>query len=93
MDGARALQLDHQIGSLTPGKRADVIMVNTSGIHMGVFTDPAHLLVEAAEEADVDTVVVDRRILKRAGKLTALVPEEVIAGAAQSLEAVGKRIT
>jgi cytosine/adenosine deaminase-related metal-dependent hydrolase len=60
---------------------------------MGVFTDPAHMLVEAAEEADVDTVVVDGRILKRAGKLTAMVPEQVIQEAAASLEAVGKRLT
>jgi 5-methylthioadenosine/S-adenosylhomocysteine deaminase len=92
LDGARALGLDSQIGSLVPGKRADVIMVRTDGINMGVFTDPAHMLVEAAEESDVDTVVVDGRILKRGGKLTALVPEQVIAGAAASLDAVGKRI-
>jgi 5-methylthioadenosine/S-adenosylhomocysteine deaminase len=92
IDGARALRLDSQIGSLTPGKRADVIMVRTDGVNMGVFTDPAHMLVEAAEEADVDTVVVDGRILKHGGKLTALVPEQVIAEAAASLDAVGKRI-
>ena len=92
IDGARALGLDSQIGSLTPGKRADVIMVRTDGVNMGVFTDPAHMLVEAAEEADVDTVVVDGRILKRGGRLTAVVPEQVIADAAASLEAVGKRI-
>jgi 5-methylthioadenosine/S-adenosylhomocysteine deaminase len=92
IDGARALGLDSQIGSLTPGKRADVIMVRTDGVNMGVFTDPAHMLVEAAEESDVDTVVVDGRILKRGGKLTSLVPEQVIADAAASLEAVGKRI-
>ena len=52
IDGARALGLDKQIGSLTPGKRADIIMVRTDGINMGVFTDPAHMLVEAAEEAE-----------------------------------------
>jgi cytosine/adenosine deaminase-related metal-dependent hydrolase len=92
IDGARALGLDNQIGSLTPGKRADVIMVRTDGLDMGVFTDPAHMLVEAAEEADVDTVVVDGRILKRGGKLTSLVPEQVIADAAASLKAVGKRL-
>ncbi|HTR38059.1 MAG TPA: amidohydrolase family protein [Bryobacteraceae bacterium] len=91
--GARALQMDHLTGSLTPGKRADVIMVKTDSLHMGVFTDPAHMLVEAAEEADIDTVSVDGRILKRAGKLTALDPERVIAEAAETLETVGKRIS
>ena len=92
IEGAKLLGLADKIGSLTPGKRADLIMVRTDGVNMGVFTDPAHMLVEAAEEADVDTVMVDGRILKRGGKLTALVPEQVIADAAASLEAVGKRI-
>jgi cytosine/adenosine deaminase-related metal-dependent hydrolase len=93
INGARALGLDDKIGSLVPGKRADLIMVRTDRVSMGVFTDPAHMLVEAAEEADVDTVVVDGRILKRAGKLTAVVPEQVIEEAAASLAAVGKRLT
>ena len=92
IDGARALGLDDQIGSLKPGKRADLIMVRTDHLNMGVFTDPAHLLVEATEDADIDTVVVDGRILKRGGKLTAMNEEQVMAGAAATLEAVGKRI-
>lgn len=92
IDGARALGLDDKIGSLIPGKRADLIMVRTDHPTMGVFTDPAHLLVEAAEESDVDTVMVDGRILKRAGKLTAVDFPQVMADAATSLAAVGKRI-
>lgn len=92
INGARALGLDDKIGSLVPGKRADLIMVRTDRVSMGVFTDPTHMLVEAAEEADVDTVVVDGRILKRAGKLTAMVPEQVIQEAAASLEAVTRRL-
>jgi 5-methylthioadenosine/S-adenosylhomocysteine deaminase len=93
IDGARALGIDHLVGSLKPGKRADLIMVMTNRINMGVFTDPTRMLVEAAEEADVDTVVIDGRILKRDGKFTALVPEQVLADAAASLHAVGKRVT
>ena len=91
IDGARVFGLEDQIGSLRPGKRADLIMVTTDRVNMGVFTDPAHMLVEAAEEADVDTVAVDGRILKRGGKLTALDPEKIIADATASLEAVRKR--
>ena len=92
INGAKALGLDDKIGSLTPGKRADLIMVRTDRVSMGVFTDPAHMLIEAAEEADVDTVVIDGRILKRGGKLTAMDSAQVIAGAAATLEAVGKRL-
>lgn len=90
--GAQALGLEDRIGSLTPGKRADLVMVRTDHLTMGVFTDPAHMLVEATEEADVDTVMVDGRILKRAGRLTAMNVDQVMAGAAQTLEEVGKRV-
>jgi 5-methylthioadenosine/S-adenosylhomocysteine deaminase len=78
IEGARSLGLSDQIGSLTKGKRADLIMVNTRDVNMAPFTDPAHLLVEAAQPANVDTVMVDGRILKRRGKLTAIdVPQLV----------------
>jgi 5-methylthioadenosine/S-adenosylhomocysteine deaminase len=78
IEGARSLGLSDRIGSLTKGKRADLIMVNTRDVNMAPFTDPAHLLVEAAQPANVDTVMVDGRILKRHGKLTAIdVPQLV----------------
>lgn len=61
-------------------------------ITMGVFTDPTHMIVEAAEPANVDTVVVDGRILKRGGKFTALAQEQIIADAAAALVSVGQRV-
>lgn len=59
---------------------------------MGVFTEPTHMIVEATEPSDVDTVVVDGRILKRGGKFTALVPERIIADAVATREAVRARV-
>jgi cytosine/adenosine deaminase-related metal-dependent hydrolase len=91
IDGARVLGIDDQVGSLKPGKRADLIMVSTNTVTMGVFTDPTHMLVECAEPSNVDTVVVDGRILKRGGKLTAVSPEDVIEGASSSLSSVRRR--
>jgi 5-methylthioadenosine/S-adenosylhomocysteine deaminase len=44
----------------------------TSDINMGPFTDPAHMLVASAQAWNVDTVMVDGRILKRNGRLTAI---------------------
>lgn len=93
IDGARALGIDDLVGSLKPGKRADLIMVSTDVINMGVFTDPTHMLVEATEASNVDTVVVDGRILKRGGKFTTLAPEQIIADASASLDAVRKRVS
>jgi hypothetical protein len=53
IDGARSIGMDARIGSLKPGKRADVIMVATQTLNMGVFTDPAHMLVESAQADNV----------------------------------------
>jgi hypothetical protein len=59
---------------------------------MGVFTDPGHMLVEGTEEADVDTMMVDGRLLKHHGSLTSLNVPQVMADAALTLAEVGKRI-
>jgi cytosine/adenosine deaminase-related metal-dependent hydrolase len=89
--GARSMGLGDRIGSLVPGKRADLIMVNTRQVNLAVFTEPAHMLVEAAQPANVDTVVVDGKILKRAGALTTVDVGEVIDEAATAYQALHKR--
>jgi cytosine/adenosine deaminase-related metal-dependent hydrolase len=89
--GARALGIAERVGSLKPGKRADLILVSTKHTNIGVFTDPAHLLVEAAQPMNVDTVIVDGRILKRRGQLTALDVNQVIHEANESLATVRRR--
>lgn len=72
LDGARCMGLEDRIGSLTPGKQADVIMIRTDGI--GVF--PSHNavgnVVHMAQRADVDTVMVAGRLRKRWGRLLAV---------------------
>jgi cytosine/adenosine deaminase-related metal-dependent hydrolase len=89
--GARSMGLEAKIGSLVPGKRADLILVDTRALNLAVFTEPAHMLVEAAQPANVDTVVVDGHILKRGGRLTAVDSGEVIAAAAQASADVRRR--
>ena len=91
--GARALGIEARVGSLTPGKRADLIMIQTNVITMGVFTDPTRMVVEAAEPSNVDTVMIDGRILKRGGKLTTLDPEQIVADAVVTRDTVRQRIT
>src|SRR2546426_9767095 len=70
---------------------ADLIMVNTRELNLGVFSEPAHMLVEAAQPANVDTVMVDGRILKRRGRLTAIDVEQTVSEASSALAAVRKR--
>ena len=83
--------LDDKIGSLKPGKRADLIAISPNALNMAVVTDPAHLALEATGPENVDTVVVDGRILKRGGKLTAIDTSQVIAGARAALAGVRER--
>jgi len=91
IEGARSLGMEDRVGSLKPGKRADVIMISTQHLNMGVFTDPAHMLIESAEAENVDTVIVDGRVLKRGGRLTSLSMNRVLEDAVASLDAMRKR--
>ena len=91
IEGARSMGMGERIGSLAPGKRADLIMVNTRDVNLAVFSDPAHLLVEAAQPSNVDTVLVDGRILKRGGRLTVIDTRSIASDASAALAAVRKR--
>jgi 5-methylthioadenosine/S-adenosylhomocysteine deaminase len=93
IDGARALGIDDKVGSLTPGKRADLIMIQTNVITMGMFTDPTRVVIEAAEPSNVDTVVIDGRILKRGGKFTALEPGRIVADAIVTRDTLRQRLS
>jgi len=89
--GARSMGIADTVGSLTPGKRADLIAISTNALNMGVVTDPAHLVLEATGPENVDTVVVDGRILKRGGKLVAIDAPKVVAEARAALAGVRER--
>jgi len=91
IEGARSMGVADRVGSLVPGKRADLIMVNTRDVNLAVFSDPAHMIVEAAQPSNVDTVMVDGRILKRGGRLTAIDTAQVAAEARAALAALRKR--
>lgn len=81
INGARALGLAEVTGSLTPGKRADIIMIRTDDLNVGPVVDVESTIVRSATPANVDTVVVDGRVLKREGELVALDPRHVVAQA------------
>jgi 5-methylthioadenosine/S-adenosylhomocysteine deaminase len=91
IEGARDLGLAEQIGSLTPGKRADLILVRTTDANIAPVHEPTHALVFAAQPRNVDTVVIDGRILLRGGQLTALDEEQVVREAVESAAALHLR--
>lgn len=88
IESARGLGIDDETGSLTPGKRADVIMVRADEPNIAPFTFAPNMVVLAAQPSNVDTVLVDGRVLKRRGRLTALDTDRVVGEAAESLAAV-----
>ena len=91
INGAIDLGIADRTGSLTPGKRADLILVRTNDLNMAPIGDPVTAIVRSAQPSNVDTVVVDGRILKQAGRLTALDPGEIVTNATASLTALKRR--
>ncbi|WP_394741691.1 amidohydrolase family protein [Natronococcus roseus] len=69
IEGARALGLEDEIGSLTPGKRADITMIRTDDLNTMPVHDPIETVVFQSGVANVDTVLVDGEVVKRDGKL------------------------
>ncbi|HZG20991.1 MAG TPA: amidohydrolase family protein [Herbaspirillum sp.] len=69
VNGARAAGLEGQVGTLTPGKQADIIMVRTTGVAVWPVTHAIGTIVQAVERADVDTVMVAGTLRKRGGRL------------------------
>ncbi|ELY92521.1 hypothetical protein C483_07859 [Natrialba hulunbeirensis JCM 10989] len=69
IDGARALGLEDEIGSLTPGKRADMTLIRTDDINTTPVHDPVETVVFQAGAGNVETVLVDGTVVKRDGVL------------------------
>ena len=85
---ARVLGLDDRIGSLTPGKRADIVLIDKGPFGSSIEPDAcAHVLLQTSPR-DIDTVIVDGKIRMRGGKLEAFDP----ARAAAMIAASRKRI-
>ena len=81
IDGARALGWDGDIGSLEVGKRADLIVVDIRGATRAPIAGSSIVasLVSAGDGADVDTAIVDGRILMENRRLTTIDVDKVLA--------------
>jgi 5-methylthioadenosine/S-adenosylhomocysteine deaminase len=86
LNGAKSLGLGDVTGSLTPGKRADIILIRTNDVNTAPLANVEATVVMSATPANIDTVLVDGRIVKRGGRLVAYdVPRIVAAAKASSL--------
>jgi len=84
LNGAKALGLGDVTGSLSVGKRADIILIRANDINVAPLANIETTVVQSATPANVDTVLVDGRIVKRGGKLVAYDVEKVVRNAKAS---------
>ena len=70
IEGAKALGLDDEIGTITPGKRADLVLIDATDFMTAPSHSPVETVVFQSDPSHVDTVLVDGEVVKRDGELT-----------------------
>jgi 5-methylthioadenosine/S-adenosylhomocysteine deaminase len=88
--GARALMMEDKIGSLKPGKKADIVMLRATDSNMWPVHNPVFSIVEQAGDGNVDTVIIDGIVRKQGGKTT--YPEDLRRQKLAELSASSDRI-
>ncbi|HVO36865.1 MAG TPA: amidohydrolase [Candidatus Acidoferrum sp.] len=78
IEGAKALSWENEIGSIETGKKADVVIVNFDKPHLHPVYDETSHLVYAAKASDVETVIINGRIIMENGKLAMLNVHKVV---------------
>ncbi len=86
--GARVLGLEKEIGSIEKGKRADVIIIDLDKPHLTPMYNPYSQIVYAVDGADVETVIIEGRIVMRDHKILTVDEEKII----QDMQALAAKI-
>jgi 5-methylthioadenosine/S-adenosylhomocysteine deaminase len=92
IDGARALGLDDQIGSLEPGKRADFVVIDVDTPRHQPYSNLPSVLMNSVTAGDVETVVVDGEVLLEDRSVRSMNVERVQAAATRERERLQARI-
>jgi cytosine/adenosine deaminase-related metal-dependent hydrolase len=71
INGARVAGVEDRAGSLTPGKKADVVVIDAGALNVAPVIDPVAAVVNSADVSNVDTVIINGVVRKRDGKLLA----------------------
>jgi cytosine/adenosine deaminase-related metal-dependent hydrolase len=87
IDAARALGMDDEIGSLEVGKKADIIMIDMMRPHLMPLNMPLYRVAYFANGNDVETVIVDGRVLMSGGEVRTVNEVEVLELAQQEIDA------
>ena len=91
IEGARALGLESKVGSLTPGKQADIIMLRTDRINVMPINDPIGAVVWGMDTSNIDSVFVAGKPMKRHGELVGVDMNRVRTLAYESRDYVVKK--
>lgn len=89
--GAEVLGLGEVTGSLTPGKKADLILLRTTDINFAPLNNPVMQVVMSGQPRNVDTVFIDGVCRKRAGRLVGVDVKEVAAAAQKAVADIARR--
>jgi cytosine/adenosine deaminase-related metal-dependent hydrolase len=89
--GARALGLGDEVGSLTPGKAADILLIRADDLNVGPPAAVESTVVRSVTPANVDSVLVDGRFVKRDGQLVGVDAPALMRAAAQSAARIRQR--
>ncbi|KAE9938844.1 amidohydrolase family protein, partial [Escherichia coli] len=84
INGAIAMGIGDITGSITEGKRADIILVRAKDLNIWPIGNIETAIVQSGSASNVDTVLVDGRIIKRSGRLLAYNVDSIVRGAQQS---------
>jgi len=74
------------LGRLAPGAKADILLINLDHVSAGVYADPIKALVEGGCGRDVDTVIVDGKVLVQGGRTTRVDEDQVYAKAREATQ-------
>lgn len=88
VNGAKMIHQDHRIGSLAPGKQADLVLLRGDDLTIFPVHDPVSSVVTQAGVSNVDTVMIGGRIVKRDGRILT----EGLAGKRAELRRSAERI-
>ncbi len=88
IEGAKVLGMDKEIGTIEPGKKADMIFIKTDRIHLCPDNDVCSNIVYSANGADVDTVMIDGKVIMQNRKMVNLDEKEVM----RQVKKIAKRI-
>ncbi|MFJ1219255.1 amidohydrolase family protein, partial [Yersinia enterocolitica] len=86
VDGATCAGLQDKVGSLTPGKQADLILINAADLNLYPNGNAFGTVVHATERSNIDTVMIGGRIVKQNGKVLGVDSERLRAAIDESRE-------